>query len=103
MFRLPNVTAELLFPIQYGQWEYPYVEVQPIIRKFYQKLGPTKLIWGADMPNVERSCTYRQSLDYLRKYCTFIGDSDMEMILGTNANQIYFSIEPAGVKKTAHD
>jgi predicted TIM-barrel fold metal-dependent hydrolase len=104
MLRLPNVTVELLFPLIYAQWEYPYVEAQLIIRQLYQKLGPTKLIWGSDMPNVERSCTYRQSLDYLRKYCTFISDPDMEMILGTNANQLYFSIKPAGVKKkAAHD
>jgi len=24
------------------------------------------------MPNIERSCTYAQSLNYIRKYCTFI-------------------------------
>ena len=64
-------------------------------------LGPSKLLWGADMPNVERSCTYRQSLDYLRRYCTFICEADMERILGQNALEIYFAIAPTGVKTGA--
>jgi len=54
-------------------------------------LGPTKLLWGSDMPNVERNCTYRQSLDYLRKYNDYIPAADMAMILGGNAEKIYFS------------
>jgi predicted TIM-barrel fold metal-dependent hydrolase len=96
MLREPNITVELLIPLLYGgKWEYPYVEAQPMIRQLYEKLGPTKLIWGADMPNVERSCTYGQSLDYLRKHCTFISQPDMDMVLGSNADQLFFSITPA--------
>jgi predicted TIM-barrel fold metal-dependent hydrolase len=98
MLREPNITAELLIPLLYGaKWEYPYVEAQPMIRQLYERLGPTKLIWGSDMPNLERSVTYRQSLDYLRKHCTFISQADMDMILGTNADRLFFSITPAGV------
>ena len=29
-------------------------------------MGGQRLLWGSDMPNVERNATYRQSLDYLR-------------------------------------
>ncbi|HVL36845.1 MAG TPA: amidohydrolase family protein [Burkholderiales bacterium] len=98
----PTVTTELLFPILYGStWEYPYSEAQPIIRKLFERLGPHKLIWGADMPNIERSCTYAQSLNYLRKYCTFIPGSAMDRILGTNADELYFSIAPAGAAREA--
>lgn len=90
----PTVTVEVLFPILYGSsWEYPYVEAQPIIRMLLERLGPTKLIWGADMPNIERSCTYAQSLNYVRKYCTFIKPADMDSILGLNAAELYFSKE----------
>ena len=46
-------------------------------------------MWGSDMPNVERSCTYRQSLDYLRRYCDFPPASDMDRILGDNAVRLY--------------
>jgi predicted TIM-barrel fold metal-dependent hydrolase len=99
MFREPNIIVELLIPLLYGaKWEYPYVEAQPMIRQLYERLGPTKLIWGSDMPNVERSCTYLQSVDYLRKHCTFISQADMDMILGTNANELFFSITPSVVE-----
>jgi hypothetical protein len=36
------------------------------------------------MPNVERNCTYRQSLDYLRRHAAFIRPSEMDLILGDN-------------------
>jgi predicted TIM-barrel fold metal-dependent hydrolase len=99
MFKEPNIIVELLIPLLYGaKWEYPYVEAQPMIRQLYERLGPTKLIWGSDMPNVERSCTYLQSVDYLRKHCTFISQADMDMILGTNANELFFSITPSVVE-----
>jgi predicted TIM-barrel fold metal-dependent hydrolase len=92
LFAEPNLTIELLFPILDGhRWDYPYAEAQPIIRALYDRLGPTRLLWGSDMPNVERNCTYAQSLDYVRKYSSYIPAADMEMILGTNADKIYFS------------
>lgn len=93
----PNLTVEILFPILEGHhWEYPYAQSQPIVRALYDRLGATKLLWGSDMPNVERNCTYRQSLDYLRKYNDYIPAADMELILGGNAEKIYFS-KPIGV------
>jgi predicted TIM-barrel fold metal-dependent hydrolase len=46
-------------------------------------------MWGSDMPNVERFCTYRQSLDYVRRYCDFLTSRDMDLILGANAARLY--------------
>ena len=91
LVREPNVTLELLFPLLYGAtWEYPYVEAQPLIRTLYEKLGASKLLWGSDMPNVERSCTYRQTLTYLTRHCSFIIAADLDLIVGGNANELYF-------------
>jgi hypothetical protein len=44
---------------------------------------------GSAMPNVERICTYGQSLEYLRRYCDFLPASDMDRILGDNAARLY--------------
>jgi predicted TIM-barrel fold metal-dependent hydrolase len=89
--REPNLTVELLFPLLHGaSWEYPYPEAQAIVRELHARLGPTKLLWGSDMPNVERSCTYRQSLDYLRRHCAFIPAADLDLIVGGNADRLYF-------------
>ena len=52
-------------------------------------LGAGRLVWGSDMPNVERFCTYGQSLEYLRRYCDFLPASDMDRILGDNAARLY--------------
>jgi predicted TIM-barrel fold metal-dependent hydrolase len=89
--REPNLTVELLFPLLHGaSWEYPYREAQAIVRDLHARLGAGKLLWGSDMPNVERSCTYRQSLDYLRRHCDFIPAADMDLIVGGNADRLYF-------------
>ena len=86
----PNLVVEILIPIFQGAiWEYPYVEAQPIIREYYERLGADKMAWGSDMPNVERHCTYRQSLDYLRLHCDFIPPGDMAKICGGNVARLF--------------
>jgi len=90
IFKKPNVFAELAYPIQAGppRWDYPFPEANELIRQQYEELGGHKLCWGSDMPNVERNCTYRQSLTHLTKYCDFISQKDMELILGGNIARI---------------
>jgi len=41
------------------------------------------------MPNVERFCTYRQSLDYVRKYCPFLTAREKDLVLGDNCVAFY--------------
>ena len=60
-----------------------------MVRQYYERLGPDRLAWGSDMPNMERHCTYRQSLDYLRAYCDSIPPADMDMILGGSAARLF--------------
>lgn len=95
VWKRPNVHLEVLFPIQVSypvpgatQWDYPYPQVQPMIQELYEKLGPERLLWGSDMPNVLRNCTYKQSLDYLVRYCDFIPANDMDLIIGGNAARL---------------
>ena len=86
----PNVSVEVLIPIFQGPvWEYPYVEARPIIQEYYERVGPDRLAWASDMPNVERHCTYGQSLDYLRLYCDFIPAGDMAKICGDNLARLF--------------
>jgi predicted TIM-barrel fold metal-dependent hydrolase len=86
----PNVMIEILIPIFQGFiWEYPFVEAQPIIREYYERYGADRLAWGSDMPNVERHCTYRQSLDYLRLHYDFIPPEDMAKICGDNVARLF--------------
>jgi predicted TIM-barrel fold metal-dependent hydrolase len=90
IYRRDNFFVELMFPITWGgRWDYPYREAQPLIRNLRDRLGAEKLLWGSDMPNVERFCTYRQSLDYVRRYCDFLTDGEMDLILGINTARLY--------------
>jgi predicted TIM-barrel fold metal-dependent hydrolase len=89
-YRRDDVWLEIMFPIAWGGvWDYPYQEAQPLIRDLRDRLGAEKLLWGSDMPNVERFCTYRQSLHYVQRYCDFLSASDMDRILGGNAARLY--------------
>jgi predicted TIM-barrel fold metal-dependent hydrolase len=96
IWKSENVFLEILFPIQISYprpgatvWDYPYMETRPMIKKLYEKLGAEKLLWGSDMPNTERNCTYKQSLEYLSRYCTFIPSDAMEKIIGGNAVNLF--------------
>jgi predicted TIM-barrel fold metal-dependent hydrolase len=59
------------------------------IQKLYDVFGPTKLVWGSDAPNIERYCTYAQSLKYLTHYCDFITPEDKKLIVGKNLQKIF--------------
>ena len=59
------------------------------IASLRDQLGAGRLMWGSDMPNVERFCTYKQSLDYVRKYCPFLTAREKDLILGDTCAAFY--------------
>ena len=90
VYRRGNLMIEVMFPITWGGvWDYPYPEAQALIEDFRNRFGAERMMWGSDMPNVERFCTYRQSLDYVRRYCDFLGAREKDLILGGNAARLY--------------
>ena len=82
---------QLLFHISLGNvWEYPYRELHPVIETLVERLGSDRLIWGTDMPNVERFCNYRQTLDTFRVHCQgVIGEQDIDNIVGGTAAALF--------------
>ena len=88
-YRHENMLVEVMFPISWGGvWDYPYPEAQRLIADLRDKLGADKLVWGSDMPNVERFCTYRQCVDYVRRYCSFLSASEKDLILGDTMDRL---------------
>ena len=84
-----NLQLEVMFPITWGGvWDYPYPEAQRLIQGLRDLAGASKLLGGSDMPNVERFCTYRQCVDYVRNYCTFLTADEKDRILGRNAAEL---------------
>lgn len=90
IFKKPSVFTEIVYPIQVGPvgWDYPFPQAHKLIKQQYEEFGGHKLVWGSDMPNLERNCTYKQSLTYLTNYCDFINRKDMDLILGGNIARI---------------
>ena len=78
--------VEILYPIYWARThEYPFPELRPALEVLYQRVGGERLIWGSDMPNVERNATYRQSLEYLRLLAQdWLPSADLDRILGLN-------------------
>ena len=87
MYARENVVLELCFPIAWGaKWDYPYPLAQALIKALRDTYGAEKFVWGTDMPNVERFCTYRQCVDYIRAYCGFLTAREKDLILGDTLN-----------------
>jgi predicted TIM-barrel fold metal-dependent hydrolase len=81
-----QLLVEILYPIHWARTHpYPFAELQPAVQTLYRHVGGERLVWGSDMPNVERNCTYRQSFDYLPRLATgWLPSADLDKILGRN-------------------
>lgn len=85
-----SVYSEVLHPISWGRrYEYPYALAHSHLKQFCDRFGTGRLIWGSDMPNVERYCTYRQSLDYVRIYCDFLTGEEKDAIFGRTCLSLF--------------
>lgn len=90
-FQASSAKLELLLPIALGDvWEYPFVELQPTIVQLVETLGADRLIWGTDMPNVERYCNYRQTLDAYRVHLQdVLSEADLAQLLGGSIADVF--------------
>jgi predicted TIM-barrel fold metal-dependent hydrolase len=86
LLKRDQLMVEILYPIHWARdHEYPFPELRPTLQTLYDRVGGERLVWGSDMPNVERNCTYRQSLHYLRVVAEgLIPTADMDRVLGLN-------------------
>ncbi len=88
-FRNPKCNLEVSFPVRLGDlFDYPYREVWPTLEAMVEHVGPDQLLWGTDMPFQNRFCTYRQSRDWIEKYCRFLGAEDLSKIMGGTVARI---------------
>jgi predicted TIM-barrel fold metal-dependent hydrolase len=101
VYKHETLVMEVMFPITYGGvWDYPYPEARVLLQDMCNQFGSDRLIWGSDTPNVERFCTYKQSLDYVRNYATFLSAREKDLILGDTCAAFY-GIEPAVIASRA--
>lgn len=85
LLRNEQFMVEILYPIHWARdHQYPFAELRPVLRTLYDAVGAHRLVWGSDIPNVERNCTYKQALEYLYSGLDFVPPSEMDRILGGN-------------------
>ena len=88
-FENPKLSLEVCFPVRLGDWfDYPYPQVWPTLEQMVERIGADRLLWGTDMPFQNRFCTYRQSRDWIKKYCDFLSAGDLALIMGGTAARI---------------
>jgi predicted TIM-barrel fold metal-dependent hydrolase len=96
VLRLPNAYFEVGYVLAYENWtfwkenyEYPYPLHTKLIKMIHDDVGCERLLWGSDMPNLYRTCTYRQCLDLVRLHFDFLDDDEKNLILGGNAAEVF--------------
>lgn len=88
-FENPNCNLEVCFPVRIGDlFDFPYKEVWPVLEAMVEHIGADHLNWGTDMPFQNRFCTYRQSRNWIEKYCAFLSEEDLAMIVGGTTSRI---------------
>ena len=88
-FQNPRCHLEVSFPVRLGDlFDFPYREVWSILELMCEHIGPDQLLWGTDMPFQNRFCTYRQSRDWIEKYCAFLSKQDLAKIMGGTSARI---------------
>jgi predicted TIM-barrel fold metal-dependent hydrolase len=88
--RVPNIFINLS-GFAYAtevKWNFPYADVQPLVRAEYEHFGPRRMCWGSDYPVVRFAMTYRQALEVFRTHCDFVSDADKAWILGGTLRQL---------------
>ena len=88
-FTNPQLSLEVCFPVRIGDiFDFPYREAWSTLEVMVDKIGANRLLWGTDMPFQNRFCTYRQSRDWIEKYCSFLGLEDRSNIMGGTCARI---------------
>ena len=88
-FANSRLSLEVCFPVRLGDlFDFPYREVWPTLEEMVERIGADRLLWGTDMPFQNRFCTYRQSRQWIEKYCDFLSADDLGMIMGGTAARI---------------
>jgi predicted TIM-barrel fold metal-dependent hydrolase len=63
-------------------WDFPLPGMRAVVAALYAAYGADRLVWGSDWPVSTRYMTHRQTLELVRRHCTFITPPDLDAILG---------------------
>lgn len=87
---LPNVwfdTAAL--PVYLPDEDFPYPTAERYLHLALDRIGPSKILWGTDLPGLLRHLSYPQLVRLAELHTQSLSSNEQAMILGTNAMHVY--------------
>ncbi len=87
---LPNVYMDSSTVPHYFQEEYPFPSSAEIIMRGYRVFGPERILWASDYPGMLNHATMAELIGLVKKHCS-IPESDLRLIMGENAQRLFFS------------
>lgn len=87
---LPNLYMDTSTVPHYFQEEYPFPSSAEIIKRGYRAFGPERILWASDYPGMLNHATLMELIDLVKKHCS-IPESDLRLIMGENAQRLFFS------------
>ena len=87
---LPNVwfdTAAL--PAYLPDEDFPYPTAKRYLHLALERIGPSKILWGTDLPGLLRHLNYPQLVKLAELHTQSLSPNTQAMILGKNAMRVY--------------
>ena len=88
--QLPNVwfdTAAL--PAYLPDEDFPYPTAEWYLHLALERIGPSKILWGTDLPGLLRHLNYPQLVKLAKLHTQSLSPDAQAMILGENAMRVY--------------
>ena len=88
--QLPNVwfdTAAL--PAYLPNEDFPYPTAERYLHLALERIGPSKVLWGTDLPGLLRHLNYPQLVRLAKLHIQSLSPDEQAMILGANAMRVY--------------
>lgn len=70
--------------------EYPFPSAVKVIEKAWNRVGAEKLMWASDYPGMLNHATMKELINLVKTQCS-IPERDKELIMGRNAQRLFFS------------
>mmetsp|Transcript_46775 Transcript_46775/g.111256 ORF Transcript_46775/g.111256 Transcript_46775/m.111256 type:complete len:929 (-) Transcript_46775:96-2882(-) len=92
----PRLYLQLCLPPCVGDvFDFPYKEVNTMVERLARNIGAQRLLFGSDMPSLERFCTYSQSVRHIHAHFEFMTVEERALVLGGNARRLIEAADSA--------
>jgi predicted TIM-barrel fold metal-dependent hydrolase len=97
--KYPNVLLKVSSMPYWSQEDYPFRDLDDVVKQVLGAFGPKRLLWGTDLTRIrDQKVSYREIVDHFREGMTFLNAEEREWMLGKGLEQALNW--PAGSRST---